>query len=238
MDGCVATRGPAGPHAEKGRMIYVADVNVAAGNKRALHLGVAAETQIGIACHQHFLIDGAVRIVADHASFTQRVVPEDKRPRLIPMALGATLILPRHGQPAGWFHDVQPVRVVALDAVHAAFQDLVVLGKMELSLNVQMALKTSRRVTARIDDESFAAAQAGRGHVFAAGPVTGFASALAGHRRVLSMYPCVRAGWESSHNVRVTIHARLVPDEMSARDLRRRHDPGRERGTRDDQQCG
>jgi hypothetical protein len=130
------------------------------------------------------------------------------------------------------------VRVVALDAVHAAFQDWMVLGKMELSLEIQVALKTSRRVFARIDDESFAAAQASRGDMLAAGTVTGFASALAGHRRTFRMNPRVRAGRKPSHNVRMTIRARLVADEMRAGDFQRRNHLGRGRGTRNDQQRG
>jgi hypothetical protein len=158
VDGHVAARGPARAHAEKGGVVGVADVKVAAGNCRALDLGVAAQAKIGIAFDEQFLVDGPVRIVADDATFTQCVVPEDKWPCLISMALGATLILPRHSQPSGRFHDVQAVRIVALGAIHAALQDLVVLGKVELSLNFQVALKTRRRVLARIDDESFTAA--------------------------------------------------------------------------------
>jgi hypothetical protein len=223
---------------EESRVVRAANVKVAAGNSRALHLGVAAEAKIGITFDEHFLVDGAMRTVASGAAFTQRVVLEDKRPGLVWMALGATLVPPRHGQPAGGFQDVHAVRVVALDAVHAAFQDLVVLGEVELSLDVQVALKTSGRVLARIDDESFAAAQAARGDMFAAGTVAGFAPALAGHRRVLGMKPRVRAGWKSSHNVGMTIRAGLVADEMRAGDFQRRHDLGRGRGTREDQQRG
>jgi hypothetical protein len=154
------------------------------------------------------------------------------------MALGAVLIPPRHGQPAGGFHDVHAVRVVALDAIHAAFQDLVVLGEVELSLEVQVALKTRGRVLARIDDESFAAAPAARGDMFAAGTVAGFEPALANHRGILGMNPRVRAGWKSSHNVGMAIRAGLVADELRAGDFQRRHDLGRGRGTRDDQQRG
>jgi hypothetical protein len=171
VDGGVAARGPACAHLEEGRVVRVANVNVASGNRRALHLRVAAEAKIGITFDEHFLVNGAVRTVAGDATFTQRVVLEDKWPCLISMALGAILIPPRHGQPAGRFHDVHSMRVVALDAVHAAFQDRVVLGKMELSLYLHVALKTSSRVVAGIDDESFAAAQAGRGDMFAAGTV-------------------------------------------------------------------
>jgi hypothetical protein len=238
MDGCVATRSPAGSHVKKSRVVRVADVNMPAGNGRALHLRVATEAKIGIALDEHFLVDGAVGIVADDAAFTQRVVLEDKRPRLVSMALGAALVLPCHGQTAGGFHNVHAVRVVTLDAVHAAFQDWMVLGKMELSLEIQVTLKTGRRVFARIDDDPFAAAQASRGDMPAAGTVTGFASALSRHRRIFSMNPRMRAGRKPPHNVRVTICTRLVADEMRAGDFQRRNDLGRCRGARNDQQRG
>jgi hypothetical protein len=220
---------------KKGRVIGVADVKVAAGNGRPLRLGVAAKAKIGITFDEHFLVDRAVRAVADDATFPQRIVLEDKWPSLVSMALGATLIPPRHGQAAGGFHDVRAVRVVALDAVHAAFNDRVMLGQVELSLHIQVALKTSRRVVARINNEFFRAAQARRGDMFAAGAVTGFAPALTGHRRRLGMNPRVRAGGKSSHNFRMTIHARLVADKMRARNFQGRHDFGSGRGTGNEQ---
>jgi hypothetical protein len=105
-------------------------------------LGVAAEAKIGITFDDHFEVDGAMRTVASDAAFAQCVVREDKRPSLISMARGATLILPRHGQAAGGFHHVHPVRIVALDAIHPAFNNRVVLRKVELGLYVQVALKT------------------------------------------------------------------------------------------------
>jgi hypothetical protein len=219
-------------------VVRVANVNVAAGNSRALRLRVAAEAEIGITFDEHLQVDRAMRAVASDATFTQRVVLEDKWPGLVSMALRATLIPPRHGQPPGRFHDVHAVRIVALDAVHPPFQDRVVLGEVELSLHLQVALKTSGRVLARIDDESFAPAQAGRGDMLAARTVAGFAPALAGHRRILGMNPRVRAGWKSPHNLGMTIRAGLVADEMRAGDFQRRHDLGRTRGTRHQQQRG
>jgi hypothetical protein len=199
---------------------------------------MAAEAKIGITGDEHFQVDRAMRTVAGGATLTQRVVLEDKWPGLVSMAWGATLIAPRHGQPAGGFHDVRAVRVVALDAVHAAFPDRVVLGEVELSLHVQVALKTSGRILAGIDDESLAAAQAGRGDVFAGGAVAGFAPALAGDGRILRMNCRVRAGWKSSHKVGVAIRAGLVAHEAGTGDFQRRHDLGRGRGAREDQQRG
>jgi len=237
MDGRVAARGPASAHVKKGRVVGVADVKMAAGNGRALHLGVTAKAKIGIAFDEHFLVDGAVRTVADDATFSQRDVLKDKWPSLVSMALGATLIPPGHGQPAGGFHDVRAVRVVALDAIHAAFEDRVALGKVELPLNIQVALKTRRGILTWIDDEFFGAAQARRGDVFAAGAVTGFAPALAGHGG-LGMNSRVRAGGKFSHNFGMTIHTSFVADKMRSGNFQRQHDLGRGRGTRDDQKRG
>ena len=78
-------------------MVCVADVNMSAGNRRALRLRVAAKTKIRVTLDQHFLVHGAVRIVANDAAFPHRVVLEDKRTNLIAVALGATLVLPGHG---------------------------------------------------------------------------------------------------------------------------------------------
>jgi hypothetical protein len=177
-------------------------------------------------------------VVANRATFAERVVLEDKGPGLVSMALGATLIPPRHGQPSGGFHDVHAVRVVALGAAHPAFQDRMVMGEVDLTLHVQVALKASGRVLARINDESFAAAQPDRGDMFAAGTVTGLAPALAHHRCLLGMNPRVRAGGEPPHKVRMTIRAGVVADEMGAGDFQRRHDLGRGRGAGDEQQRG
>jgi hypothetical protein len=170
------------------------------------------------------------------AAFTKRVMAKDKRPRLIAMTLRATLVLPRHRQSASRFHDIHPMRIMALDAIHAAFQDWMMLGKMKLPLHIQVALKTGGWIFARIDDESFTAAQTRRRNMTAARTVTGFTPALPGHRRILRMEPRVRAGRKSPHNVRVTIGAGFVADIMRPGNFQRRRHLRGGRGTGTDEQ--
>ena len=74
--------GPAGADLQKRRVVGVADVNVAGGNIRSLHLCVAAQTKVRIGFDQHLLVDGTMRVVAHGASFTHGFVFKNKRMRL------------------------------------------------------------------------------------------------------------------------------------------------------------
>lgn len=222
----MAAGSPAGSDLHERRMIRVADVNVSARNIRALHLCVATQAKIRVARDEHFLIDRAVRIVTNGAALAQRGVLEDKWPRLFAMTLRAAFVLPRHGQSARRFENVAAVRIVALPAIHAAFNDRMMLRQIEFSVNVQMTLKTGRRIVARVDDEICAAAGF---NVFAARSVTGFATGLAGHRRLFKMNPRVRAGGKFSDEGRVAIRAGLVADELRAGNFQR-HDHRTGRG--------
>lgn len=154
-----------------------------------------------------------MRIVAHGASFAQGLVLEDKRLGLLAMTLGAGFIAPGHGQAAGWLHDVRPVRVVALDAVHTAFHDGMVLGQLEFRVNVQMTIKASRGIFAGVDDEP--AATSGLDMV-TAWAVAGLAAALAGHGRSFDMDSRVRAGGKIPDIGGMAIQAGLVADKMRA----------------------
>ena len=77
---------------------------------------------------------------------------EYERPRLFAMTLSARLIETCHGQPSPRLHDVAPVRIVALHAIHAPFHDGMMLGKIELSMRFEMAVEANRGILARIDD--------------------------------------------------------------------------------------
>jgi hypothetical protein len=85
------------------------------------------------------------------------------------------LVQARHGEAAGGFHDVRAVWVVALDAVHPAFEDGMMLRQIEFGVGFQMTVETSGWVFAGIDDE-FSPSTTGF-DVFAARAVTGFATA-------------------------------------------------------------
>jgi hypothetical protein len=76
-----------------------------------------------------------------------------KRAREIPVTLTAILILPRHGQTACPLENVRAVRIMALHAVHASFDDRVMLRQVELSASLEVALQACARIFSRIDDE-------------------------------------------------------------------------------------
>ena len=118
---------------------------------------MTAQTEVGVALNQHLAIDGSVRGVAGNATFSQRLMLEDELPGLFAVTGGTVFVQPCHREPTEWFHDVQPVWIVALDAIHLAFNDGVVLGQIELCVSLEMAFKTRGRVFAGVDDEFSAA---------------------------------------------------------------------------------
>ena len=103
------------------------------------------------------------------------------------MTFGALLVQARHGEAAGLLHDFVAMRVVALHTIHAALDHGMMLREVKLRVNIEMALETSARILAGIDDE--AAASATRFNVFAGGTVAGFAAgALCGRTRCSGKY--------------------------------------------------
>lgn len=200
-------------------MIDVADEKAGPGRRR-LGLRVAFHAQIGIALHEHFGVDGAVGVVADGAAFAQGGVFEDKGTGLFAMALGASLILAGHGQSARGLHDIHAVGIVALHAVHFAFDDRVMLREVKFSPGFLVALETSFGVFAGIDDEFFEPAAAGHGDVFAGRTVAGFAAALAGHFGIGNSQPRVGTAREHAGDIGMTVKTRLVADVGGAFDLK------------------
>ena len=183
---------------------------------------MAFQTEIRIAYGQHLAIDGAVRIVANRAALAQGFVLENKWARLLAMTTGATFVLSRHGQAPSRFENVEAMRIMALDAIHFAFDDWVALRQIELSVSLKMALETCSRVLPRIDDEL--PASAARGDVLASGPMAGFATGLANELGVGKMDPRVRAGGKGSADVGVAIVTRLIADVTCARNFWRSED--------------
>lgn len=220
MDGAVAAGRPARPYPHELAVRDFADVNFPARKTRPLDLRVAAETQIRVALDKHLAIDRTVRVVANGATFAHRLVLEDKWPRLVAMALRAAFVVTRHGESARRFENVAAMRVVALNAIHAAFDYGMALRQIEFSMSLEMTLETRRGIFAGIENKPPA-----RGlDVFAAGTMARFATRLPRHRRLFKMHPCVRACWKNPHDVRVAIEARLVANERRARNFRRRKD--------------
>ena len=197
-------------------------------NDRILGLCMASQAKIWVVHGKHFAVDRAMRVVTSGATFAHGFVLENDRPRLLAMTLGAAFIEPRHRESSRWLENVAAVRVVALHAVHVAFDDGMMLRQIEFSLSFEVALKTRRRVFVRIDDELAAAADF---DVFAARAVTGFAAGLAFHAGNFKMHPRVRAAREHAHVFRMAIQAGLVPDIGGAGNFRRRHDGALKGGT-------
>ena len=67
VNGGVASGGPTSAKLQIGRMVALADENLAWGN--ALALGVAAEAQIIVSLRQQHAVDRTVRVVAGGAAF-------------------------------------------------------------------------------------------------------------------------------------------------------------------------
>lgn len=208
-------------------MVCVADVNVAGRDIGSLCLSVAAEAKVRVVVHQQFFIDGPVRVVTNRATLAQSFVLEDKGSCLRLVAAGTTLILPGHRQPACRLENVTAVWIVAIDAIHVAFSDRMMLRQIEFRLHVEVALETGRGIFSGIDDETGAAAGP---DMFAAGPVAGFATALARHGSAFDVQTGVWAGRKFADDIGVAIGARLVAHVVRAGNFKRGHERGRTGG--------
>jgi len=214
----MAAGAPTGALAQKLGVRLEANINLALG---ALDLGVAFETKVRVTLYQQLPIHRTMWVVTDRAAFPQCFMLKNEWAGLFPVTLGATLVEACHREASRRFQNVAAVRVVALRAVHVAFDDGMMLRQVEFGVNVEMALEAGRRVIVRIDDELCAAAGF---DVFAAGAVAGFAAGFAGHRGILKMDARVRAGGKFSDEVGMAIRAGFVADVMRAGDFQRHDD--------------
>jgi hypothetical protein len=230
MYGRVATGCPAGPHLQEAG---IADVDLPTETGRG-HLRVTAQAKVWITLREHFTVQRAVRVVARRAAFPQGRMLEDDRPRLLAMALRATLAPAAHGQPARRFEDVVAVRIMALHAIHPAFEDRMMVQRLKFAPRFQMALETGGRIFAGVDDEFGAAT---RLDVLAARSMTRFAACIAVLPQSGQMNTGMRTGREALDNGRVTIQASFVADFMGTRNNRRRINRPIRRGTRIHQQA-
>ena len=126
--------------------------------RTGLYFGVTAQAEIIVRLNQHLAIDASMRRVTNGATFAQRLMLENEGPRLIPVARGAGLVQSGHRQTSGGLHDVTSVRIVALDTIHAPFDDRVMLRQVELGMNLEMTIETRRRILARVDNQTIAPA--------------------------------------------------------------------------------
>jgi len=86
-------------------------------------------------------------VMTSDAAFSHGLVFEDKRARMLQVALRALLIPASHRETGRRFEDFHPVRVMTIDAIHLPFNDRVVMGEPELSLLVDMTIQTGLRIT-------------------------------------------------------------------------------------------
>lgn len=176
MHGRVTAGAPTGSEAQESCVILAPDENPGVTRRRTCRLSVTFQAQIVVAFDQQLRIYRAVRMVADRAAFAHRFMLEDKRSGLFAMTLGTGFVESRHGKAADGFHNVAPVRIVALHAIHFSFNDRMMLRQGEFGVRLEMTLKAGGGVFTGIDDEF--AAPAAAGDVFAAGAVAGFATVL------------------------------------------------------------
>jgi hypothetical protein len=225
----VAARGPARAVTEVVGVVFLADENEArAGRARGDDLGMAAQAEIIVGLDEHFFVHRTVRLMADNAPFAQGGMLKDKGPGFLAMTLGAGFVPAGKRESARGFHDVHAVRVMALDAVHLAFHNGVMLREVELRMRFEVAREAGFGVAAGIDDE-FVVTAAG-GDVFAAGTVAGFATLFTGEAGLFEMQARVRAGREGAGDGGMAIGANAVADERGAFDGGRSHDSAGECG--------
>ena len=210
-------------------MIFLADENgPVAGRARGDNLRMAAEAEIIVAHDQHFFVHRTMRLVADDATLAQGGMFEDERPGFLAMTLRAGFVLAREREAARGFHDVHAVRVMALDAIHLAFDDGMMLREVELRVRFEMALEAGLGIAAGIDDEFIVTAPGG--DMLAAGAVAGFATLFTGEAGLFEVQTRVRTGRESAGNVGMAIGTNAVADEGGAFNRRRGHDGAVEGG--------
>ena len=190
----MATGRPAGAAFDEIRVRDFADHEVAGKNIGPLDLKVALEAKVIVALDEELAIDRAMRAMTNGAAFAQGFVFENERAALFAMTLRASFVEARHGEAAGGLHDLVAVRVVAVHAIHVAFDDRVMLGEIKFGMDVEVALKAGAGIFAWVDDEP--AAAAADAHMFAGRAMAGFAAGDACEFDVIFVEAAVCACWK------------------------------------------
>jgi hypothetical protein len=170
--------------------------------------------------------------VAGHASLSHRFVLEYKRPPLRCVALEANFVLAHHVGGAAAFEYRSLVRIVAVSAVHLAFQHSMVVWQAEFCANFQVALKAGLGIFAGINDRVRPAAGL---HMQAARAVTGFATLVF---RILAfrLQTGVVGSLEVTRYFFVTVSTSLGPHKCRTRDAGGGHDGMRQGAARNGHQ--
>lgn len=229
----VAACAPAGAAAHKGRVRNVPNKNLPPGHN---HLRMAFQAKVVVPLHEHLVRNRPVRLMTNHAAFTQGFMLVKPGPRLFPMAFGASLIHPREtsGRPCPkrgamrCLENVRPVRIVALHAIHPPFKHRMVLRQFELRVNIEVAIEAGLRFTPGIDDEFPPPA---RLRVQARRPMTGLAPSRLAVGRSLDAQPRMRTGRKSARELDVTLDATFIANKSCSFNLRRINHTPRNAGT-------
>ena len=226
VDRLVAARAPACAALHEGRVITAADHELDAGS---LLLKMALQAERLVACLEHLVVYGAVRVVARGAVLTQRFVLENKRTALSAVTLEAGLIRAGEFRAAGHY-GVTFVRIVAVAA--RDFAGRVGMRQREFAALVEMALETGIRIAGGVDDVGVPTAFPG---VDAARAVTRLAPDVFGivaRRHQLGVGGIVETGGDRL----VALDAFLRSHEFRTGNVRRHYDGAVYHHTRDEQQ--
>lgn len=232
----MAAAGPATGTRGEDAVVFVADDDGAG----SLDFGVALEAEIVVALGEECAVDRAVRVVANDAAFAKSFVLENEGAALLAMAAGAAFVHARHAERRGAAEagvmDVGAVWIVAIDTVHAVFDDRMMLRKVEFAVGLDVAIEAGGGVFAGVDDET--AASAAGFDMHAAGAVAAFAAGHAGEINVVLVEAAVSAGGKLADDVCVAIDAGGIADKMRAGDFGRRNEGAlSERGASSDQEA-
>lgn len=191
---------------------------------------MAFQAEIVVPIIQHFRVDRTVRLMTNGAAFAHRLVLEDNRLRLLAMASSTGFILPHHRQTSSGFLYVAPMRIMALDAIHMALGQRMMLGELEVGVDVLMATVASFRISPRIVNES-SPAPAGL-DMPAARPVARLTTGSTRRPIMIQMHPGMDIVRKLLRDDTVAFNARLVADKCRALNHRwRSHHGTRHRGT-------
>jgi len=179
------------------------------------------EAEIGVALGQHFAVYRTMRLMADDTTLAHGFVLEGKRPGLFAVTFRTRLVNPCHGESALGLEDIAPMRIVALDAIHAVFQHRMMVRQIEIRVRREMTLQARGRIATGIENEL---PRAPGGNVEAARPMTGFTAAVPGPRPGLThVNPGMRAGRETADIIGMAVKTSAIAGVMRPGNIHRRH---------------
>lgn len=219
--------------AKKERVIDFADDNL---SRRARHLGMTFEAQIGVPLDKQFIVNRSMRTVARSAAFPHRLVLENEVPGLFSMTLRARFVEPGKPQPAGRFCDVVSVRIMAINTTHMSLHDRMSEGQPEFGVDADVALETRFRRLARVDYQSLKGRPSARLHMPAPRAVARLAACIEPGCSGIGVHSGMNALGENPADRFVAHRTTLRPDKFGSADGGGDRHHGSLAGTREHQQ--